>query len=60
MNSFKWNQMIRMVNDNVPRSEVEKKFSKGDMKIYDSMQSELSELRKTNPQAFFWPVEEDW
>lgn len=59
MNSRQWNLMIRMVNDGTPRTEVEKHFSSEQMKIYDSMCSELNELRKTEPNAAFSPVESD-
>lgn len=52
--------MIRMVNDGDPRSEVEKRFSKQDMKTFDNMKAQLTELRKKNPKACFEPVETDW
>lgn len=60
MDSRQWNLMIRMVNDGDPRAEVEKHFSKEDMKKYENMRSELAELRKDNPDVAFLPVELDW
>ncbi len=60
MDARQWNLMIRMVNDEDPREEVEKHFSKEAMKTYDKMRAQLDELRKKNPKAAFYPVETDW
>ena len=49
-----------MVNDDVPRSETEKEFSKEEMNTYDKMVSDLAELRKNHPEAAYSPVESDW
>jgi hypothetical protein len=60
MDSRKWNHMIRMVNDNDPRSKAEKEFLEEEMTIFDNMKAELAEMRRENPRAAFWPVETDW
>ena len=60
MSARQWNLMIAMVNDDSSRKEVEKHFSKEEMEIYDRMYAEFAELRKSNPNAAFSPVESDW
>ena len=60
MNSNQWNLMIRMLNDGNSRMEVERHFSKENMKTYDKMKVQLDELRKKNPKASFSPVESEW
>ena len=60
MEARQWNLMIRMVNENVSRSEAEKKFSEEEMKIYDEMVADLAKLREKHPEAAYSPVESDW
>lgn len=60
MNAKQWNLMIRMVNDGNAKTEVQRYFSKEDMKIYSNMCKELMEIRKKDPKAMLSPVESDW
>jgi len=60
MTGQQWNLMIRKVNEGKPRKEVEKYFSKEEMKTYDRMCAQLAEWRKKDPRAAFAPVENEW
>ena len=60
MDSRTWNLMIMMINNKEPRAKAEQLFSKKELKVFDSMNAQLTELRKSNPSAAFSPVETDW
>lgn len=60
MNSCKTNIMIMMINERKPRTEVEKHFTKEEIKIYDEMNAQLKELRKDDPKVNFSPIESEW
>lgn len=60
MNSKNWNRLIGLVNQGNPPEKLEGSLSEEEMKAYKELYAELMELRKKNPKAVFWPVENDW
>lgn len=60
LSAREYNNIVRCVNDNTPREEVKKYYSKEKMKIFDEMTAQLKEERKKNPKAAFSPIESEW
>lgn len=57
----RWNQIIDFVNANKPKSELEPPIqNEREDKLFDSMEKELAEKRKTNPKASFAHVDFEW
>lgn len=61
ISSFRMNQFIRHVNNNMPKETLDPPIqNEEEDKMFDDMVKELAEWRKTDPNAGFWPVESDW
>lgn len=59
MDAKRWNYLISLVNADNPADSLKDELTEEEMRIYRNMERELAELRKTNPKAAFWPVEND-
>lgn len=60
MNSKSWNRLIGLVNQGNPPEALEGSLNAEEMEAYRSMYKDLMELRKKDPKAAYWPVENDW
>lgn len=60
MDSKRWNDFIYCVNNNLPQDTIKPPIeSPEEQRIFDNMKKELAEMRKTRPQAAFYPVEKE-
>ena len=61
MDYRRWNQFISYVNYGMSKESLNPPIqNEEEDRIFDNMAKELEEMRKTNPKAAFWPVENDW
>ncbi len=60
LSAKEYNNIVRNVNENTPREEVKKYYSKEKMKVFDELSAKLKEERKKNPKASYGPVESEW
>ena len=55
------NQMIDLINEGRPITELDPPVqNKEEERIFNDMQKELAELRKDNPDASFYKVDDEW
>ena len=61
MDYRRWNQFISHINYGMSKASLNPPIQNAEEdRIFDDMEKELAEMRKTNPKAAFWPVENDW
>lgn len=61
MNSKRWNQLIRAVNEGEGAESVNPPLTAKELEIYRNMEKELAEMRQAHgPKAAFGPVENEW
>ena len=55
------NQMIDLINAGRPITELDPPVqNKEEERVFNEMQKELAELRKENPKASFYKVDDEW
>ncbi len=61
MTDKRYNQMINLINDGRPITDLNPPIqNKEEERIFKNMQKELAELRKDNPNASFYNVDDEW
>lgn len=61
MDDKRYNQMINLINDGRPITDLNPPIqNKEEERINKNMQKELAELRKDNPNASFYNVDDGW
>ena len=61
MDDKRYNQMIDLINEGRPITELYPPIQNEDEeRAFNKMQKELQELRKDNPKASFYKVDDEW
>lgn len=61
MEDKRYNQMIDLINERRPITELNPPIqNEEEERVFNNMQKELTELRKENPKASFYKVDDEW